>query len=338
MNLNQTAAKVYDTIFFFIEYFNPKEIENNFINAYDDASFMTSCYDQVKSEIGSIPNYMSPLFLYLNDASSPMSQFYSEHFDLDNDNIDSFIVKLITDSDKLKTKVYEQIFGNSESGNYIDALETLDAPAEYKLRVSMLFGDFDHAIKVLTPILKQVYLSVDKLNKKYEREIMSRLEQIQSAANIRTYQNFLKYDDSRFDSTEISICLLNQYIVYYADNSKKFFMMLGYKHEESIATQFDNAHIISVEQFILCCGNELRLRIIKALCEHDELTTSQISQMLDCPVTTTIRHINQLREYNLIFISKRDGLQIFYKLNIKLFKKMQGQLNNLLDSITQGKE
>ena len=337
MHLNQTAAKIYDTIFFFIEYFNPKEIENNFINAYDDASFMTSCYDQVKSEIGSIPDYLSPLFLYLNGASSPMSQFCSEHFDLDNDNIDSFIVKLITDSDKLKTKVYEQIFGNSESGNYIDALEALDAPTEYKLRVSMLFGDFDHAIKVLTPILKQVYLSVDKLNKKYEREIMSRFEQIQSAANIRTYQNFLKYDDSRFDSTEISICLLNQYIVYYADNSKKFFMMLGYKHEESIATQFDNAHIISVEQFILCCGNELRLRIIKALCEHDELTTSQISQMLDCPVTTTIRHINQLREYNLIFISKRDGLQIFYKLNIKLFKKMQGQLNNLLYSITQGK-
>lgn len=338
MYLNQTPAKIYDTIFFFIEYFNPKEIENNFINAYDDGSFMTSCYDQVKSEISSIPDYLSPLFLYLNGASSPMSQFYSEHFDPDNDNIDSFIVKLITDSDKLKTKVYEQIFGNSESGNYIDALEVLDAPTEYKLRVSMLFGDFDHAIKVLTPILKQVYISVDKLNKKYEREIMSRFEQIQSAANIRTYQNFLKYDDSRFDSTEISICLLNQYIVYYADNSKKFFMMLGYKHEESIATQFDNAHIISVEQFILCCGNELRLRIIKALCEHDELTTSQISQMLDCPVTTTIRHINQLREYNLIFISKRDGLQIFYKLNIKLFKKMQGQLNNLLDSITQGKE
>lgn len=337
MHLNQTAAKIYDTIFFFIEYFNPKEIENNFINAYDDASFMTSCYDQVKSEIGSIPDYLSPLFLYRNGITSPMSQIRSEHFDLDNDNIDSFIVKLITDSDKLKTKVYEQIFGNSESGNYIDALEALDAPTEYKLRVSMLFGDFDHAIKVLTPILKQVYLSVDKLNKKYEREIMSRFEQIQSAANIRTYQNFLKYDDSRFDSTEISICLLNQYIVYYADNSKKFFMMLGYKHEESIATQFDNAHIISVEQFILCCGNELRLRIIKALCEHDELTTSQISQMLDCPVTTTIRHINQLREYNLIFISKRDGLQIFYKLNIKLFKKMQGQLNNLLYSITQGK-
>ena len=275
MNLNQTAAKIYDTIFFFIEYFNPKEIENNFINIYDDTSFMTSCYDQVKSEICNIPDYLSPLFMYQNSDSSPMSRFYSEHFDPDIDNIDSFIVKLITDSDKLKAKVYEQIFDGAGSGNYIDALEALDASCERKLRISMLFGDFNHAIKVLTPILKQVYLSVDKLNKRYEREIMSRFEQIQSAANIRTYQNFLKYDDSRFDSTEISICLLNQYIVYYADNSKKFFMMLGYRHEESIATQFDDAHIISVEQF--------------------------------------------------------------YKLNIKLFKKMQGQLNNLLDCITQGR-
>ena len=338
MNLNQTAAKVYDTIFFFIEYFNPKEIENNFINAYDDASFMTSCYDQVKSEIGSIPNYMSPLFLYLNDASSPMSQFYSEHFDLDNENIDSFIVKLITDSDKLKTKVYEQIFGNSESGNYIDALETLDAPAEYKLRVSMLFGDFDHAIKVLTPILKQVYLSVDKLNKKYEREIMSRFEQIQSAANIRTYQNFLKYDDSRFDSTEISICLLNQYIVYSEDKGKEFLMMLGYKHEESIEKQSDDIDSISTEQFILCCSNELRLKIIRALCEHEELTASQLAQILDCPVTTMIRHINMLGSNNLIFLSKRDGLQIFYKLNLKLFKIMRERINNLFNAILQRKD
>lgn len=338
MHLNQTAAKIYDTIFFFIEYFNPKEIENNFINAYDDASFMTSCYDQVKSEIGSIPDYLSPLFLYLNGASSPMSQFCSEHFDLDNDNIDSFIVKLITDSYKLKTKVYEQIFGNSESWNYIDALEELDAPTEYKLRLSMLFGDFDHAIKVLTPILKQVYLSVDKLNKKYEREIMSRFEQIQSAANIRTYQNFLKYDDSRFDSTEISICLLNQYIVYYADNSKKFFMMLGYKHEESIEKQSDDIDSISTEQFILCCGNELRLKIIRALCEHEELTASQLAQILDCPVTTMIRHINMLGSNNLIFLSKREGLQIFYKLNLKLFKIMREQINNLFNAILQRKD
>lgn len=335
MHLNQTAAKIYDAIFFFIEYFNPKEIESNFINAYDDTSFMTSCYEQVKSEVETIPDYLSPLFLCRDNVTSPVSQFRSERFDPDNDNIDSFIVKLITDSDKLRAKVYEQVFGSSGSGNYIDALEALDAPVEYKLRVSMLFGDFDHAIKVLTPILKQVYLSVEKLNKKYEREIMSRFEQIQSAANIRTYQNFLKYDESRFDSTEVSICLLNQYIIYYADVNKKFFMMLGYKHEESIGSQCDDAHIISVEQFIICCGNELRLRMIKAFREHEELTTSQLAQILGCPITTTIRHINMLGDHSLIFISKREGLQIFYKLNIKLFKKMQQQVNNLFDNIIQ---
>ena len=334
MHLNQTAAKIYDAIFFFIEYFNPKEIESNFINAYDDTSFMTSCYEQVKSEVETIPDYLSPLFLCRDNVTSPVSQFRSEHFDPDNDNIDSFIVKLITDSDKLRAKVYEQVFGSSVSGNYIDALEALDAPVEYKLRVSMLFGDFDHAIKVLTPILKQVYLSVEKLNKKYEREIISRFEQIQSAANIRTYQNFLKYDESRFDSTEVSICLMNQYIVFSGEKDKRSFMILGYKHEESIAKHFNDTSIINVEQFIVCCGNELRLRMIKEFCKYSELTTSQLAQVLDCPITTTIRHINQLRDYNLIFISKRDGLQIFYKLNIKLFKKMQRQLNSLLDSIT----
>ena len=64
MDLNQTPAKIYDTIFFFIEYFYPKEIENGFINVYESTDFMISCYDQVKPDIGSIPSYLSPLFLY----------------------------------------------------------------------------------------------------------------------------------------------------------------------------------------------------------------------------------------------------------------------------------
>ena len=91
MNLNQTPAKIYDTIFFFIEYFYPKEIENGFINVYESTDFMISCYDQVKSDIGSIPSYLSPLFLY-NGIASPMSNFHSENYDPDGDNIDSFII------------------------------------------------------------------------------------------------------------------------------------------------------------------------------------------------------------------------------------------------------
>ena len=337
MNLNQTPAKIYDTIFFFIEYFYPKEIENGFINVYESTDFMISCYDQVKSDVGNVPSYLSPLFLY-NGIASPMSNFHSENYDPDGDNIDSFIIKLITNSDKLKAKVCEQVFGSSESGNYIDALEKLDVPLEQKLQISMLFGDFDHAIKVLTPILKQVYLSVEKLNQKYEREIMSRFGQIQSDTNIRAYENFLKYDKLRFDSTEISICLLNQYVICHADRADKFFMMLGYRHEESIERQSESTDAISVEQFILCCGNELRLRMIKTFCEHEELTSSQLAQILDCPVTTTIRHTNMLCENNLIFISRREGLQIFYRLNLKLFRAMKEQINNLFNAIIQRKD
>ena len=337
MTINQTAAKIYDTIFFFIQYFNPEEIENSFINAYDDTDFMISCYNQVKSEIGNIPDYLSPLFLYKNTVASLMSQFRTENYEFGSDNIDSFIVKLITNSEQLKSKIYEQIFGNSVFDNYIDALQALGASLEYKLQVSMLLGDFDHAIKVLTLLLKRVYYSVDKINKKYERELASRFEQIQSNANIRAYQNFLKYDESKFNSTVVSVCLLNQYIVYHADKTDKFFMILGYKHEETIEKSLDGTNNISTEQFILCCSNELRLRMIKVFCEYELLTSSQVAQILDCPVTTTIRHITMLSENNLIFIAKREGLQIFYKLNVKLFKKMQGQINALFDNILKRK-
>ena len=190
---------------------------------------------------------------------------------------------------------------------------------------------------MLVPIFKQVYLSVEELNKKYEREIASRFEQIQSATNVKTYQNFLEYDESLFDSTEISVCLLNQYFVCHTRNDDEFFMMLGFRHEEALEKQFDYANTISVEKFIICCGNELRMNIIKALNERGELTASQLSQTLDCPVTTTIRHIDYLRNYNLIFMSRREGLQIFYKLNLKLFKRMKSELDSLLDDILSKK-
>ena len=262
-----------------------------------------------------------------------MSQFCMDHLDFESDSIDSLIVKMITNSSQLRANIYEQIFSCQESGSYIDALELLDAPLEFKLRVAMLFGDFDHAIKVFLPLFKRVYASIDDLNKKFEHEIALRFEQIKSNTNLQTYKNFLKYDESQFDSTEVSVCLLNQYFAYSKSCKKKFFLLLGYKHEESLEDQSCNTNSISIEQFAVCCGNELRLRIINALYKNDELTISQIAQLLDYPITTTIRHINQLRNYNLIFVSKRDGLQIFYKLNIKLFKKMQGKLNNLFDEM-----
>ena len=78
---------------------------------------------------------------------------------------------------------------------------------------------------------------------------------------------------------------------------------------------------------------EEMMNIIKALNKRGELTASQLSQTLGCPVTTTIRHIDYLRNNNLIFMSRREGLQIFYKLNLKLFRKMKGELDSLLDDI-----
>lgn len=332
MFLNQTTAKIYDSIFFFVEYFNPDEIEKHFTNRYDDPSFMISCYNQVRSGVGVIPEYLAPLFIFQDRITSPMSEFFSERFGK-YDSVDSFILGLVTDSSRLRARIYETIFGAPETGSYTDALEALNAPLGFKLRAAMLFGDFDHAIKVLVPIFKQVYLRVDELNKKYEREIASRFEQIQSVTNVKTYQNFLKYDESRFDSTEISVCLLNQYLVCSTNNDGNPLMMLGFRHEEALEKQFDDANTVSVEKFIICCGNELRINIIKALNKRGELTTSQLSQTLDCPVTTTIRHIDYLRNNNLIFMSRREGLQIFYKLNLKLFRKMKGELDSLLDDI-----
>ena len=183
-------------------------------------------------------------------------------------------------------------------------------------------------------ILKKTYLCVKNLHKKYEKEIYTKIGQIENEATSHLYQKLLKVEFHELFSSTISICLLNQHLVFGSYSEiNGLFILLGYLFDQSFAEQFD-ATDIPVDEFIVSCGNEIRLKIIDMIAKHGELTTTQLAKQLDIPVTTVIRHINMLNNSKIIYIHKRDGLQIFYKLNIDLFKKMQTILNNKFDEIT----
>ena len=66
-------------------------------------------------------------------------------------------------------------------GSYLESLENLDVPVEFKFQLSLLLGNFNYAMSVLANLMKKVYLLVDQLHNQYAREISMEFERVQTA-------------------------------------------------------------------------------------------------------------------------------------------------------------
>ena len=348
MIYNSEPGKIYDTIFFFIELFNQECVERDYIKIYDDTRFMVECFNKVKSESGEIPKLLSPFFYIADGRISPVSAFFSNQMDFQKDNIDSFILKLTTNANLLYQNTVDNIFNHNakdentklmpaiDPANYIDKINDLELPIDFKFQVSLLLGNFNYAISVLAVTMKKIYGITDRLHAEYKREISMEFDQIKSDINRQLYNNALKYEESNFEKTFISISLMNQYIIYYScKDEKNFSFLFGYKHEETLADKFDISKA-TAENFILVCGSEVRMKIMMAFMKNGEMTSSQIARYINTPVTTMIRHMSALEENGIIYVSNRDKLQIFYKLNQKLLRKIKVSIDELFSNILDG--
>ena len=343
MIYNPNAGKIYDTIFFFVEYFNKEETSNYFNKVREDVSLVYEYYNEIKAGVTEIPPLLFPFFYIRSESASALTAFFTYKTDFQCVTLDSFINRIKENTDILYKETVNSIFFNifdSEDKkfipldapeDYIDAINALDLPFYFKLQVSLLFGNFNYAVSVLTDYLKIVYSHVNELHDKYANNIDIEFQQIHTGYNIRLYKNALNYDKDRFqESTTISISLLNQFIIY--DNKKYDFFLLGLKHEESILDRHNESKATS-DNFIIICGSEIRMKIIHALIDINEMTVSQIAKYLDCPASTLTRHIDALLNNGIITITKREGLQIYYRLNVSFFKRIKINLDNLFEEI-----
>jgi Transcriptional regulators len=332
-------GKIYDSIFFLVEYFNKDFVESEFTKIYDDTSMMVACYNEIKQNITDIPNLLSPMFYINNGMASPFSSFFSNKIDVQSDDMDSFITKIKSNPDLLYKKVVDCFFtgcSNSDTmltpGEYINELESLPLTVEFKLQIALLFGNFNYAVDILSDTLKIIYDEVNKLHERHAKDIQFEFERIQTENNLQLYKNHIKYDLNLFETTSVSISLLNQYIILTNRKSNHLFMLLGLKHEESISDKYDDAHV-TADSFIITCGSDIRMKIIRALIENKEMTSSQMAKYIGCPPTTLIRNIDAMQSSGIIFISKHEGLQIFYKLNIKLLNRIKVNIDELFQSM-----
>ena len=344
MEFNPNIGKIYDSVFFFYEYYNSDVIERDFYNKYDDHEFMMRCYSQIKENI-TPPEFLRPLFYCDKLNSTIISEFFAEEIDFSTDTIDSFCDKLLRSVDILYQRTLDRIFSDYQKdktkaiypsvapAGYLEAISNLKMDAELKLQVSLLISNFSYAISAFTGLLKNTYMHVNLLHRKYHNEIEEEFVQIQSEPNRKLYKNEFKYSTEKYDDALVSISLLNQFLVWdFGKNPNAINLLLGLKHENVLKTP--SYQSLTLQQFLVACGNEFRLKILYAISDAEEMTLSQLSKLLKTAPTTLLRHVEVLSDSQIIQISRRDGLQIFYKINSKLFLYIKPYLEKFIKTMS----
>lgn len=345
MEFNPNIGKIYDSVFFFYEYYNKDVIERDFYDKYDDHEFMANCYSQIKESI-TPPEFLRPLFYCDKSSSTVISEFFAEEIDFSTDTIDSFCDKLLRSVDVLYQRTLDRIFSDYQKdkakaiypsvapAGYLEAINSLKMDAEFKLQVSLLIGNFSYAISAFTGLLKNTYLHVDLLHRKYQQEIDEEFVQIQSESNRKLYEEEFQYGTEQYEDTTVSISLLNQFILL--DSGKEgesIDLLLGLKHEMALDST-RTFQTLTLTQFLVACGNDFRLKILYAISDTGEMTLSQLSKLLKTPPTTLLRHVEVLLDNRIIYIHRRDGLQIFYKVNSQAFLYMTPHIESFMKTMS----
>ena len=345
MKFNPNIGKIYDSVFFFYEYYNSDDIERDFYNKYDDHEFMMRCYSQIKESI-TPPEFLRPLFYCNKSSSTIISEFFAEEIDFSTDTIDSFCDKLLRSVDILYQRTLDRIFSDYQKdktkaiypsvapAGYLEAINNLKMDAEFKLQVSLLIGNFSYAISAFTGLLKNTYLHVDLLHRKYQQEIDQEFVQIQCESNRKLYEEEFQYGTEQYDDAIIGISLLNQFILMDSGKEEKSInLLLGLKHEMALDST-RTFQTLTLTQFLVACGNDFRLKILYAISEAGEMTLSQLSKALKTSPTTLLRHVEVLLDNRIIYIHRRDGLQIFYKVNSKAFLYMTPHIESFMKTMS----
>lgn len=345
MKYNAEIGKIYDTLFFCIEFFNEQAVKDTITNNFSDVSFMEECYNEVKKTVSSLPSILKPLFLYQNQTPTVMTSFFTEYIDYQNETIDTFLSKITSKSDVIYSKILSALFPTVSNAPqsvapciapaaYIEALNSSEYPEDLKLQISLLFGNFDYVISLLVEFFHDIYHSVDALHQRQQSKLTIAREQICSERNLQLYKQLLILDCSNLEvNYYFSISLLNQYITKETIMGRDVGLLLGFKHEESLNQYFDEKNI-NLRLLLTTIGNDTRLSIIQVLTKHTELTASSLSKALKVPLTTVLRHIEILYGNGVLYISKRDGLQIFYRVNYSLLTKAVNILNHKIGELT----
>ena len=341
MIYNSDAGKLYDTAFFFTDYFCNEYTEKKFLSVYEDTEFMIKCLRFVRERTEKIPDFLAPFAAVKSENISPVMQFYKTESEKHGVTLDIYALKSLfrTEKDVFFDIFIKSLFGNAiktaelkkDPQKYIKTMESLDESDDFKLKISYILNDFDYALSVLAEQFEKVYCTVNELHRIYEKEIAYTFEQIKSGLNLELYMQEFSYSPEKYEETYVAIPLLNQFAIYCRMKDSKAYMLLGFRHTECF-WNLGQTKPVDAKRFIVTAGNGTRMEIIDLIAKNGKITISSLAKIMDIPITTVGRHVSGLRNDNIIYISKRDGLQLFYSINTAYFKRLKLSIEDYIDT------
>lgn len=327
MNFSPEMGKIYDTMFFFIEYYNKDFIEKNFKGKFSDISTMEAYFQEVKDKVEIAPVYLAPFFYLTSYHPSILSNLFIKHFSEINGELTNLLEIIRNEREVLHTDVLSLFLDNNNTCN--ELIQSLSISAD---QIAFLFGRFDQVIDEMCNFLETVYQAVDNLHTSHKNNIEAVFEQNSADTNKLLLNEYMELSQDDINNATVTYSILNQYLLFGATCNGSVTLLLGTKYDEKAAIEFDNS-LSSADNFLTVCSGELRVKMLHALIDHKELTATQMAKLIDCPPTTLIRPISILQDNKIIYISRRSGLQIFYRLNIPLFKKIYRSLSAMFEKI-----
>lgn len=345
MECNYEIGKIYDSIFYGAMYFHGNIVLEKIDNFFLDHSKIETIFNEMKPRVPTLPSILSPIFLPRLNGMCALTSFFHEQIDFSHETIDSFLCKIAAQSSLLRAKIATFLFSDMPSNvaqnmgpdSFMNLLLASEYSQEFKLHTSLLFGQFEYAINLLITYLRMIYIQVDLLHQKESATISSVLDRAHSKQNEELYNRCcmasFSMEFKNDSSTILSISLLNPYLYYVALESQQYRCIIGSQNEKGARFQAEEP-IIDLTQVLLALGHPTRLAIINTYREFGELTAATVSKQLQMPPVTIVRHISILCESAILNVSRREGIQIFYKLNYNILETAIKVANKYLKGST----
>jgi hypothetical protein len=198
---------------------------------------------------------------------------------------------------------------------------------------------FDDLIEEIIPYLDACCDKMKAFHAQYVQKILAGSEKtlIESMREIKLMHNIS--DNISIADQSYTICLMEHFVLLckkFRDNKLFFFFGASSKNALRMWDETLGINLLSVGNEF---GNEVKYDIVQTLRKGDR-TISQLSRHLFISRSTVERCVFSLQKAHVLLVSKRVGVETYFKLNPNYFiaakAKITLDLDNILDDISPG--
>lgn len=332
---------IYDLNFIFCLNFNTNLYINNLPN--DDKKESTVQYfKDVLKQFGDIPNDLYVFFHALESGRAFLPTFYFSPYKDQFATTYNFkyLQKELSDQNKLIrnlikfyfhklddkmveqcTASLKQVFACIKNSNYSDEEKSklyeffIDPPRYVQLlQYELIQKEFQ-----LSEYYKDNYQKIIDVYNQTTYELLC--EQMKGLKNLTFLENEC--------AVYVSYCLLNKFCINHFPIAEGFLSLLGYQYVNILTFAKAKNKELDFCSLGTALSEESRVKILKLLLEHKELTCKDLEKEFSFSGSTAYHHISIMTKSGLVK-TRNEGKIIFYSINAKYISDIIDAFKNIL--------